>query len=147
MKKMIPFLLLFLSTSLFAQVQKVDEQLRFDSNNRQFYIWNELSNAYDLKESEFENSIIDIRLIGSKTNGYIVLSLNDDGKVRLFHGSIVSYSADEKGELTWGMRSKNARGKLVLDPKKKSLTYSYESNEKRYVKILVFYYQTELQDF
>ena len=38
----------------------------------------------------------------------------------------------------WVLRSKNARGKLAFDAVKKSFTYSYESNEKRYVKIFVF---------
>jgi hypothetical protein len=45
---------------------------------------------------------------------------------------------DEEGNSVWVMRSKNARGKLMLNPKKKTITYSYESNEQRYVKIFVF---------
>jgi hypothetical protein len=69
---------------------------------------------------------------------YIIISINDDGKVRLYHGSIVSYSVDENGLSTWVMRSKFARGKLVLDPVNKTFTYSYESNDKRYLKIFVF---------
>lgn len=117
---------------------KVNDQSRYKSNSRIFYVWSDAKDAYDPKDSEFENSIIDIREIGSRSNGYIVISLNDDGKVRLYHGSIISFNVDENGLSTWVMRSKNARGKLVLDPDKKILTYSYESNEKRYLKIFVF---------
>jgi len=140
MKKFTIFVFLFISTVFIAhsQVTKVNDQLRYKSDNRLFYVWNEEKDGYDLKDTEFENSIIDVREIGSKSNGYIVISLNDDGKVRLYHGSIISYNIDENGLTTWVLRSKNARGKLVLDPDKKTMTYSFESNEKRYVKIFIF---------
>jgi hypothetical protein len=139
MKKILLFFFMLFSTILLAQTapERVNEQRRFFSDNRLFYVWNQEKDAYDLKDTEFENSIIDIREIGSKNNGYIVISLNDDGKARLYHGSIISYTVDE-GVSTWVMRSKNARGKLVLDPKKKQFTYSFESNETRYVKIFIF---------
>lgn len=117
---------------------KVNNQSRYYSNSRVFYAWSDQKDSYEPKDSEFENSILDIREINSKNNGYIVISLNDDGKVRLFHGSIVGYSVDENGLSTWVMRSKSARGKLVLDPDRKTFTYSYESNEQRYLKIFVF---------
>jgi hypothetical protein len=118
--------------------EKVNDQKRYKSDSRTFYVWNEQKDAYDLRETEFENSIIDIREIGSRSNGYIMIALTDDGQVRNYHGSIVQFTVDENGNSTWVMRSKNARGKLVLEPKKKTFTYSYESNEKRYVKIFIF---------
>lgn len=117
---------------------KVNEQRRFNSDSRLFYVWNQARDAYDLKDTEYESSVIDIREINTKSNGYIVIALTDDGKTRLYHGSIVNYSLDEDGIATWILRSKNARGKLSLDPKAKKITYSFESNETRYVKIFVF---------
>ena len=117
---------------------KVNEQRRFNSDSRLFYVWNQTRDAYDLKDTEYESSVIDIREINTKSNGYIVIALTDDGKTRLYHGSIVNYSLDEDGVATWILRSKNARGKLSLDPKAKKITYSFESNETRYVKIFVF---------
>ncbi|HMI07131.1 MAG TPA: hypothetical protein VK528_06275 [Flavobacterium sp.] len=140
MKHKIAILLFFFNAMLFAQTLpvKVNDQVRYNSDSRLFYMWNEEKDAYDLRDTEFENSIIDIREIGSKSNGYIVISLTDDGKARTYHGSIISFNIDDEGLSTWVMRSKNARGKLVLNPKKKTLTYSYESNEKRYVKIFIF---------
>lgn len=122
---------------------RVNEQRRYNSDSRLFYVWNEQKDAYDLRDTEYESSIIDIREINSHNNGYIVIALTDDGKTRLYHGSIISFSVDEEGNGTWVMRSKNARGKLVMNPKKKIFTYSYESNEQRYVKIFVFNLQLE----
>ncbi len=126
---------------------RVNEQRRYISDSRLFYVWNAQKDAYDLKDTEFENSIIDVREINTHNSGYIVISLTDDGKTRLYHGSIISYSVDEDGNSTWIMRSKNARGKLVLNPVKKIFTYSYESNEERYVKIFVFNLQAEENAF
>ena len=141
MKNTIALILVLLQTVLFAQQQpeKVNDQKRYKSDNRMFYVWNESRDAYDLRDTEFENSVIDIREIGSRSNGYIMIALTDDGKVRTYHGSIAGFTIDEEGNSTWVMRSKNARGKLVLDIKKKTLTYSYESNEKRYIKIFIFH--------
>ncbi len=132
----------FLIISFFGAAQttptKVNEQRRFNSDSRLFYVWNQERDAYDLKDTEYESSVIDIREINTKSNGYIVIAITDDGKTRLYHGSIVNYSLDEEGVATWILRSKNARGKLSLDPKAKKITYSFESNETRYVKIFVF---------
>ena len=139
MKKIIALSLLLYSTGVFAQPpEKVNDQKRYQSDNRMFYVWNEERDAYDLRDTEFENSVIDIREIGSRSNGYIMIALTDDGKIRTYHGSIAGFTIADDGNSTWTMRSKNARGKLVLDPKKKTLTYSYESNEERYVKIFIF---------
>jgi hypothetical protein len=140
MKKLITCL--FFSMSFFALSQtmpeKLNDQRRFLSDSRLFYVWNQEKDAYDLKDVEYETSVIDIREINTKSNGYIAIALTDDGKTRLYHGSIVNYSDDEEGISTWILRSKSARGKLSLDHKKKKITYSFESNEKRYVKIFVF---------
>jgi hypothetical protein len=140
MKKLLTSFLLLFSVVLLAQTMpaRVNEQRRFNSDSRLFYVWNPAKDGYDLKDTEFESSIIDIREINTQKSGYIVISLTDDGKTRLYHGSIVDYSIDDQGLSTWVMRSKNARGKLVLDPAKKRITYSFESNETRYVKIFVF---------
>lgn len=118
--------------------EKINEQRRFNSDSRLFYVWNAEKDGYDLKDTEYESSVIDIREINSKSSGYIVISMTDDGKTRLYHGSIINYSIDDEGIATWILRSKFARGKLSLDPKKKRITYSFESNETRYVKIFVF---------
>lgn len=136
---------LFSSLIVFSQIPnakapvRVNEQLRYNSDSRVFYVWDELSQVYVPKDTEFETSIIDIREIDSKKNGYAIVSLTDDGKTRTYHGSIIGYNENEEGNPTWILRSKNARGKLVLDAKKKTITYSYESNEERYLKIFVFY--------
>ena len=140
MKKLITCL--FFSMSFFALSQtmpeKLNDQRRFFSDSRLFYAWNQEKDAYDLKDVEYETSVIDIREINTKSNGYIAIALTDDGKTRLYHGSIVNYSDEKEGISTWILRSKSARGKLSLDHKKKKITYSFESNEKRYVKIFVF---------
>jgi len=121
-----------------AMPTRINEQTRYNSDSRLFYTWNPGKDAYDLKDTEFETSIIDIREINTHNSGYIILALTDDGKTRLYHGSIISFTTDEDGNSTWVMRSKNARGKLVFNPNKKTFTYSYESNEERYMKIFVF---------
>jgi len=140
MKYFIISLLLVISAAVTAQTMpaKVNEQRRFNSDSRLFYVWNPERDAYDLKYTEYETSVIDIREINTKSNGYIVISMTDDGKTRLYHGSIINYSIDDDGVATWILRSKSARGKVALDPKKKRITYSFESNETRYVKIFVF---------
>ena len=51
----------------------------------------------------------------------------------------MSFKKDEKGKNKKKLKYKNARGKVVLNPKKMTVTYSYESNGDRYLKIFVFY--------
>ena len=134
MKKTLSLLLLVLCSSLYAQV---DTQSRFESDSRQFYVWNEDKGKYELRETEYEHSVIDIREIGSKNNGYIVISLSDNGESRIFHGSITGFQAEES-EGSWSMRSKLLKGKLTYSPEKNTFTYTYEATEKRYNKILIF---------
>jgi hypothetical protein len=140
MKKLITILWVLVSLLSNAQTMptKINDQRRFFSDSRLFYAWNQEKDAYDLKDTEYESSVIDIREINTKNSGYIVIALTDDGKTRLYHGSIVNYSVDEDGISTWILRSKSARGKVSLDHKNKKITYSFESNETRYVKIFVF---------
>jgi hypothetical protein len=66
-----------------------------------YYVWNEEKQEYLLQETEYENSIIEIREIGSKTNGNIIVTLNDNGMVRLYHGSIVDYFVNDEKESVW----------------------------------------------
>lgn len=119
----------------FAQV---DTQTRYTSDSRQYFVWNDASNSYVMRENEFENSVIDIREIGSRSNGYVTISLVDDGKARLYHGSITGFSVNEKKEPTWQMRSKIMKSKLTYNPQDHTFTYVYEADEKRYNKIFVF---------
>lgn len=147
MKIISSILFLFLSVSGFSQAPvRINEQTRYNSDSRVFYKWNEATKVYDPKDSEFENSIIDVREIESRKKGYIIISLTDDGKVRTYHGSIIDYSQDEEGNSTWVIRSKNARGKVVLNPKKRTVTYSFESNGDRYLKIFVFYLTLKIDE-
>ncbi len=117
---------------------QIDTQKRFQSDTRKYYVWNIEGNAYELQETEYEHSIIDIREIGSKTNGYIVISMNDNGLSRLYHGSITGFSQDNENEGTWYMRSKFIKAKLTYNPKENTITYLFEANEKRYNKLFVF---------
>lgn len=133
MRKIALFLLI--CTQSFAQA---DTQERFVSDSRQYFIWSDDTQSYILRETEYENSVIDIREIGSKSNGYIAISLVDDGRSRLFHGSITAFSVNDKQEPTWQLRSKTMRSKLTLNPADHTLTYLYDANDKRYQKILVF---------
>ena len=136
MKKIILLIGLFIfSFNIHAQI---DNQTRFYSDNRLYYTWNEEKQDYDLAETEYENSVIEIREMGTKNNGYIIISVNDDSKLRLYHGSIKNYSVNENKEAVWIMRSKNTRGKLMYDDLKKTISYSYESDGKRYLKVYVF---------
>lgn len=135
MKHLLAYFFLFSCATVFAQV---DTQTRYNSDSRQYYVWNDASGSYVMRENEYENSVIDIREIGSKSNGYVSISLVDDGKARLFHGTITGYSVNEKKEPTWQMRSKILKSKLTYNPDEKTFTYVYEADEKRYNKILVF---------
>ena len=129
------YLVLLLSLSTYAQV---DIQKRFQSDLRKYYVWNKEFEKYELKETEYENSIIDIREMGSKTNGYIVICMYDNGQVRLHHGSIVEFAQTSENEGTWTMRSKFMRAKLTYNPQDNTITYLYDADGKRYSRLMIF---------
>jgi len=139
MKNTFVLLVLLLSATAFCQV---DNQTRFISDSRQFYMWSAEKDDYELKETEYENSLIDIREIGSKSNGYVVISLTDNGVVRMYHGSITGFNAKES-EGSWSLRSKLLQGKLTYNPEKNQFTYMYEAGDKRYNKIFIFKVSTD----
>ncbi len=116
---------------------QIDTQSRFHSDYREYYTWNEASRSYILQEKEYEHSIVEIREIGSKNHGYIALSISDDGRARLFHGSITAYTVNDKKEPTWQMLSRTMKSKLTYDPKEHTFTYLYDAGDLRYEKILV----------
>ena len=138
-------LILFILSVGLQAVAQVDNQERYSSDSRQYYVWSEESKSYILRETEFEHSLIDIREIGSRSNGYIAISLTDNGRTRLFHGSITAYSVNEAGEPTWQMRSKKMKGKITYNVKENTMTYVYDANETRYQRILVFTLKIEDQ--
>ncbi|MGV3696192.1 hypothetical protein [Flavobacterium sp.] len=127
-------LVLVFSYSMQAQI---DIQKRFQSDTRKYYVWNNEYDKYELKETEYENSVIDIREIGSKTNGYIAISMIDNGHVRLHHGSIYEFQGSET-EGTWLIRSKFMKAKLIYNPKENTITYLYDAEGKRYSKLMIF---------
>lgn len=129
------YLLLLFSLNSNAQI---DSQKRFQSDTRKYYVWNNEFDKYELKETEYENSVIDIREIGSKTNGYIVISMIDNGQVRMHHGSITEFSQTSETEGTWLLRSKFMRAKLVYNPKENTITYLYDVDGKHYGKLMIF---------
>ena len=131
--------LLALTLSFYAVLAsaQTDSQSRYTSTFRQFYMWNEAKQTYELKDTEEEHSIIDIREQVNKNAGYVVISMTDDAKTRMYHGNITGYK-QENGESIWSMRSKVLKSKLVLDADNRTLTYSYEANDERYMKIFVF---------
>ncbi len=135
MKQLILSAALMLSAVISAQT---DSQTRYTSDTRQYYVWSDASNSYIMKENEFENSVIDIREIGSRSNGYISISMVDDGVARLYHGSIQAFSINEKKQPTWQLRSKTLKSKLTFNPDDHTFTYLYEANDKRYNKIFIF---------
>ncbi len=139
MKKLFVTLLFAISAASFAQV---DNQTRFISDSRQFFMWSAEKDGYELKETEYENSLIDIREIGSKSNGYVVISLTDNGVVRMYHGSITGFNTKEN-EGSWSLRSKLLQGKLTYNPEKNQFTYMYEAGDKRYNKIFIFNVSTD----
>jgi len=128
-------LVLLFSWNVKAQI---DTQKRFQSDSRKYYVWNSEYEKYELKETEYENSVIDIREIGSKTNGYIAISMIDNGTVRLHHGSIVEFKQTSEEEGTWLIRSKFMRAKLIYNPKENTITYLYDAEGKRYSKLMIF---------
>ncbi|RYG42179.1 MAG: hypothetical protein EOO01_23590 [Chitinophagaceae bacterium] len=125
---------LLLSSVGFAQI---DSQVRYHSGHRQFYQWSAEKQDYELKDDEYETSVIDVREINSNRNGYVVLSLTDDGKTRMYHGSITGFKKDGDQDV-WALRSKILKSKLVFDPKKKNIIYSFEAADDRYMKIFIF---------
>lgn len=131
-------ILLFLFVIGWNMNAQVDIQKRFQSDSRKYYTWNKEFEKYELKETEFENTIIDIREIGSKTNGYVVISMYDNGQVRLHHGSIVEFTQPSETEGTWLIRSKFMRAKLTYNPKDSTITYLYDVDGKRYSKLMIF---------
>ena len=126
----------------FATFAQVDNQTRYISEQRQFYMWSAEKDSYVLKETEYENSLIDIREIGSKSNGYVVISLTDNGVVRMYHGSITDFNVKDK-EGSWSLRSKLLQGKLTYNPEKNQFTYMYEAGDNRYNKIFIFNVATD----
>lgn len=129
------FIVLLLSWNVKAQI---DTQKRFQSDSRKYYIWNTEFDKYELIETEYENSVVDIREIGSKTNGYITISMIDNGQCRLHHGSIIEFTQNSETEGTWLIRSKFMRAKLVYNPKENTITYLYDAANKRYSKLMIF---------
>ena len=133
--KFILILVLLFSLHSYAQI---DSQKRFQSDSRKYYVWNNEFEKYELRETEYENTVIDIREMGSKTNGYIVISMIDNGQVRMHHGSIVEFTQTSETEGTWLIRSKFMRAKLTYNPKENTITYLYDVVGKRYSKLMIF---------
>ncbi len=118
---------------------QTDSQMRYNSDFRQFYMWNDERQTYELRDTEYEHSVIDIREINARNNGYVAISMTDDAKTRMYHGTITGFQKDE-AETTWALRSKILKSKLVLNTKENTVTYSYEADQEkqRYMKIFVF---------
>ena len=136
-------LLLFTCISIWNIQAQTDTQKRFQSETRKFYAWSKEYDKYELIETEYENSVIDIREIGSKTNGYVVISMVDNGQVRMHHGSIYDFNQDSENEGTWRIKSKYMKAKITYNPKENKITYLYEADDKRYNKLMVFYVTTD----
>jgi len=145
MKSKIALLLLLLgSVKMFGQL---DSQKRFQSDTRKYYVWNIFEKKYELMETEYEHSIIDIREIGSKTNGYIVISMLDNGLTRLHHGSIYSFAKTSETEGSWLFKSKNSKAKITYNPKENTITYLYDADNDRYNRLMIFnVYPDEIPD-
>jgi hypothetical protein len=137
-------LLLFISLKAYSQV---DNQKRFQSDTRKYYTWNSSEKKYELMETEYEHSIIDIREIGSKSNGYIAVSMLDNGLTRLHHGSIYNFTKTSEIEGTWLFKSKNSKAKLTYNPKENTITYLYDADNERYNRLMIFtVYPDEIPD-
>lgn len=132
------FLLLLLLASFATLHAQVDTQKRFQSDSRKYYVWNTDFEKYELVETEYEHSVIDIREIGSKTNGYVIISMIDNGQTRLHHGSIYNFTKDAENEGSWMIQSKFMRAKLTYNPKDNTMTYLYDGDSKRYKRIMIF---------
>jgi len=130
--------ILFLCLFNIGMRAQIDIQKRFQSDSRKYYVWNNEYEKYELQETEYENSVIDIREIGSKTNGYIVISMIDNGQSRLHHGSIYNFTKDSETEGSWSIKSKFMKAKLTYNPKDNTITYLYDADNKRYLKLMIF---------
>ena len=124
MKTFLSFCLLIFCLQLYSQT---DTQKRFQSETRKFYVWNKEVEKYELKDTEYENSVIDIREIGSKSNGYITISMVDNGLSKLQHGSIYDYKQTSDNEGSWFINSKYMKGKVTYNPKENTITFLYGS--------------------
>ena len=131
-------ILFFLFACLFNLQAQTDTQKRFQSESRKYFVWNADFEKYELIETEYEHSVIDIREIGSKTNGYIVISMIDNGQSRLHHGSIYNFTKDSETEGSWSIQSKFMRAKLTYNPKENTMTYLYDGDNKRYKRLMIF---------
>ena len=136
-------ILLFCLLLGWSMQSQVDIQKRFQSDTRKYYVWNKEYDKYELIETEYENSVVDIREMGSKTNGYIVISMVDNGQVRMHHGSIYQFKQDSDEEGTWLIRSKFMRAKLTYNPKENTITYLYDADDDRYKKLMIFYVKAD----
>lgn len=133
--KLILFFFCACLTNLQAQT---DTQKRFQSESRKYYVWSAEFEKYELIETEYEHSVIDIREIGSKSNGYIIISMIDNGQTRLHHGSIYNFKQDSENEGSWSIQSKFMRAKLTYNPKDNTMTYMYDGDNKRYKRLMIF---------
>ena len=132
------FILFFLFVSLTNLQAQTDTQKRFQSDSRKYYVWSTDFEKYELIETEYENSVIDIREIGSKSNGYVIISMIDNGQTRLHHGSIYNFTKDSDTEGSWSLQSKFMRAKLTYNPKDNTMTYLYDGDNKRYKRLMIF---------
>jgi len=71
--------------------------------------------------------------------------LVDDGRARLFHGSIKNFTTNENNEQEWILHSKNLKSKLTFNEKENTFTYLYDSNDEntRYLRIFIFKIRSE----
>ena len=141
MKKIVLVAYFLFNSALFAQI---NNDFRFDSDERTYFIWSEEKQDYDMVEKEYEHSIIEIREIGSKSNGYIMISIVDNGVCRLYHGSIKDYNFRDEKEGIWSIKSKDKRGKVTYNAAEKIITYSFESDDNRYNKVFKFKIRPEV---
>ncbi len=132
------FILFFLFACLSNLQAQTDTQKRFQSETRKYYVWNPDFEKYELIETEYEHSVIDIREIGSKMNGYIIISMIDNGQIRMHHGSIYNFTKDAETEGSWSIQSKFMRAKITYNPKENTMTYLYDGDNKRYKRLIIF---------
>ncbi len=132
------FILILFFACLSNLQAQTDTQKRFQSESRKYYVWSSDFEKYELIETEYEHSVIDIREMGSKSNGYIVISMIDNGQNRLHHGSIYNFKQDGENEGSWSIQSKFMKAKLTYNPKENTMTYLYDGDSKRYKRLMIF---------